>query len=330
MCAPMDRSSIRSSWLGKRYRMGDCLYLSVNLAGIELENPILLASGTAGYGFELSRAIDLSLVGGVVLKSVTPLPRRGNPEPRIWETTGGVLNSIGLENVGIDKLVAEVLPRVEELGTKIFVSIAGDTVRDYGRLAARLEDFPLVSAIELNISCPNVEGGGIEFGKDPKVVKAVVEAARENSSKPLFPKLSATVNDIAEVASSAAEAGASGLSLINTLPGMAIDARGRKPRLGAVTGGLSGPAIKPIALKAVWECHRATALPIIGGGGIYNAFDVVEFMLAGATACALGTVALSNPRAALEIIESLPPVISSCGGRAASELIGALKVEGDE
>jgi len=257
--------------------------LTTDLAGIELANPVLLASGTAGYGNELAPIIDLPRLGGIILKSVTSEPRRGNPEPRIWETSSGMLNSIGLENVGIDALVDEVLPSLKDIGLPVLASIAGDTVRAFARLGAKLENAGGLAGIEVNVSCPNVERGGIQFGVDPGATKAVVMAVKENCSLPVFVKLSAAVADIARIAEAAGQAGAFGLSLINTVPGLAIDAAKRKPRLGAVTGGLSGPAIKPIALKAVWDCYRATGLPIIGGGGIYDSEDAVEFLLAGLT-----------------------------------------------
>jgi dihydroorotate dehydrogenase (NAD+) catalytic subunit len=299
--------------------------LSVELAGIKLRNPVILASGTAGYGTELAPVIDLSRLGGIILKSVTAEPRKGNPEPRIWETSSGMLNSIGLENVGIDALVAEVLPRLKDAGLPVFASVAGDTVRAFARLGAKLEGAEGLSGIEINVSCPNVERGGIQFGVDPGATKAVVMAVRENCSLPLFVKLSAAVQELARIADAAGQAGAFGLSLINTIPGLAIDPERRRPRLGGVTGGLSGPAIKPIALKAVWDCYRATGLPIIGGGGIYDSDDVVEFMLAGATAVSLGSSIFQDPQRAIEVVEGLPAAIERAGAASARELTGALK-----
>ena len=238
--------------------------LKVNIAGIELENPVVLASGTSGYGMELSSLMDLSRVGALILKTVTREPSKGNPAPRIWETAGGMLNSIGLENVGVEALVEEVLPTIADLGTPIFASIAGDTVKSFARLASRIEEAGVVKAIEVNVSCPNVEKGGIQFGSDASTTTAVVSSIRDNCSLPMFVKLSAAVTDIARIAEAAAQAGAAGLSLINTLPGLAIDPVSRKTRLGAVTGGLSGPAIKPVALKSIWDCYQATSLPVVG------------------------------------------------------------------
>ena len=300
--------------------------LSVDLAGVKLKNPVMLASGTAGYGAELSSVIDLAAVGGIILKSVTEKPRGGNPGPRIWETPCGMLNSIGLENKGVDALVEEVLPSLAESGVAVFASIAGDTVDEYARLAARLDDAPGVSALEVNVSCPNVEKGGIHFGIDAGATRAVALAVHKNSELPFFVKLSAAVSDIAPVAQAAESGGASGLSLINTIPGLAVETVTRRPRLGAVTGGLSGPAIKPVALKAVWDCYIATGLPIIGCGGIYDVEDVCEFLVAGAAAVAVGTATFQNPTGVLEVIEALPGALSALGVESPCELTGSLQV----
>lgn len=300
--------------------------LSVDLGGVKLKNPILLASGTAGYGTELSSVMDLAIAGGIVLKSVTEKPRRGNPGPRIWETSCGMLNSIGLENTGVDALMDEVLPSLDGSGVTVFASIAGYTVDEYGRLAARLDGAPGVSALEVNVSCPNIEKGGIHFGIDAGAIRAVSWAVRESSSLPFFIKLSAAVADISSIALAAKSGGASGLSLINTVPGLAVDPATRRPRLGAVTGGLSGPAIKPIALKAVWDCYRATGLPIIGCGGGYDVDDVCEFLVAGATAVAIGTATFQDPGRAQEIIEALRGALSALGVESPGELTGSLRV----
>ena len=299
--------------------------LRTNLAGIRLKNPVFLASGTAGYGVELSGLMDLSRLGGIVLKSVTIEPCTGNPEPRIWETTGGMLNSIGLENVGVDALADEVLPLVSDLGVPVFASIAGDTVRNFARLAARLEGAGGLAGLEVNVSCPNVEKGGIQFGSDAGATAAVVTAVRENCGLPMFVKLSAAVTDIARIAEAAARAGAAGLSLINTIPGMAIDPLSRRPRLGMVTGGLSGPAIKPVALKSVWECYKATSLPIIGGGGICDENDVIEFLLAGAAAISVGTATFQDPDSAITILDALPAAMLRAGSNSVIRLVGALR-----
>ncbi len=298
--------------------------LSVDLAGIELENPVLLASGTAGYAVELSGVVDLSRLGGVILKSVTLEPCPGNASPRIWETCGGMLNSIGLENIGVEAMIDSVLPGMACSGVTLLASAAGETVRDFARLAGRLEASGGIAGIELNVSCPNVEKGGIQFGSEAGATAAVVTAVRENCSLPVFVKLSAAVADLPRVAEAAAEAGAAGLSLVNTLPGMAIDPVSRRPRLGAVTGGLSGPAIKPVAVKAVWECYRVTHLPIIGGGGICDENDAVEFILAGAAAVSVGTATFQDPRAALRIVEGLPAAVARAGAASVRELTGAV------
>lgn len=299
--------------------------MEVRLAGLKLKNPLVLASGTAGHGLELKEVVDISEAGAITLKSVTVEPCLGNPEPRLWETTGGMLNSIGLENVGIEAFVEDIGPGLEDLGLPVIASISGDTFRSYARLASRMEELDALAALEVNVSCPNVEKGGVHFGADTRSTASVVKGVRSNCSLPVFVKLSAAVSDIARVAEAAVEAGASGLSLINTLPGMAIDIAGRRPRLGGVTGGLSGPAIKPVALKAVFDCHRVTGLPIIGGGGVYDARDVVEFMLAGATAVSVGTATFQDPAAVLRIIKELPAAVSEAGASSAGELTGALR-----
>jgi dihydroorotate dehydrogenase (NAD+) catalytic subunit len=299
--------------------------LSVDLGGITLRNPLILASGTAGYGVELASLIDLSKLGAIILKSVTVEPSPGNPEPRIWETTGGMLNSIGLENIGVDALLNEVLPLLGGCGVPVFTSIAGDTVRAYAHLAARIEGIPGLSALEVNISCPNVEKGGIQFGSEAGATSSVVKAVRENTGLPVLVKLSAAVGEITRIAQAAAQAGAAGLSLINTVPGMAIDPYTRRPRLGAISGGLSGPAIKPIALKAVWDCYSATGLPIVGGGGVYDEYDVIEFMLAGATAVSVGSSTFQDPDRALEILKGLPAALREAGADSPRELVGAMK-----
>jgi len=299
--------------------------LSVDLADVRLENPVLLASGTAGYGSELSSVMDLAALGGLILKSVTEKPRRGNPGPRIWETGCGMLNSIGLENMGVDALLQEVLPSLAESGVTVIASIAGDTVDEYGRLAERLDGAPGVSALEVNVSCPNVNSGGINFGTEAGATLAVSAAVHGNSGLPFFVKLSAVVSDLAQVALAAQSGGASGLSLINTIPGLAVETVTRRPRLEVVTGGLSGPAIKPVALKAVWDCYSATGLPIIGCGGVYDVDDVCEFLVAGATAVAVGTATFQDPARALQIIEALPAALSALGVESPRELTGSMR-----
>ncbi|MDD5748916.1 MAG: dihydroorotate dehydrogenase [Actinomycetota bacterium] len=299
--------------------------LSIELAGIHLRSPIVLASGTAGYAYEYDGIIDFSYVGAVIIKTVTMEPRSGHPEPRIWEVTAGVLNSIGLENIGIDALLSDVVPHVSNLDVPVIASIAAETAKGFARLASRIEEAGVFCALELNISCPNVERGGLEFGVDPKATSAVVSAVRENTSIPVFPKLSSAVTNIREIAEAAYIGGASGLSLINTIPGLAVDVASRRARLGGITGGLSGPAIKPIALKAVWDCYQATGLPIIGGGGVYDVQDVLEFMICGARAVSVGTATFQDPQGAGEIVEALPSCLEELGVDSPSRLVGTLE-----
>lgn len=300
--------------------------LSVDLAGIKLKNPVVMASGTAGYGTELTALCDLTQVGALTLKSVTLKPKAGNPEPRIWETTGGMLNSIGLENVGIDAFMEETLPSLDGLGTRLIASIAGETIGEYTLLARRLSEAAgRISAVEVNVSCPNVEKGGLLFGSDPDACEAVTDAVVRNSGIPVFVKLSASVGDLKKTAEAVAGAGASGLSVTNTLPGIAIDPMSGRPRLGAVSGGLSGPAIKPVALKAVWDCYRATGLPVIGGGGVYDVYDVLEFLYAGATAVSVGTSNFQDFSRVQEIACGLPGILERVGASSPMELVGKLR-----
>lgn len=302
--------------------------LSVNLAGIALKNPLVMASGTAGYGADLISLCGLTAIGAVTLKSITAEPKAGNPSPRIWETTGGMLNSIGLENVGIDAFMKETLPSLESLGTRLIVSIAGETIGEYTMLARRVSEAAgCFAALEINVSCPNVEKGGLLFGSDPDACEAVTEAVVGNSGLPVFVKLSASVGDLEKTAVAVAGAGASGLSVTNTLPGMAIDPITGRPRLGALTGGLSGPAIKPVALKAVWDCYRATGLPVIGGGGVYDVYDVLEFLYAGANAVSVGTSSFQDFSRVEEIAGGLPGALECVGVSSPMELIGKLKAE---
>ncbi len=275
---------------------------------------------------EIASLIDLSRVGGIILKSVTLNPREGNPFPRIWETSCGVLNSVGLENPGVDFLVDNILPRLEGCGCAVFASIAGESEEEYARLAEKLNSLEaILSGIEINVSCPNVKKGGIEFGAYPETVASLVKGVKNYTSIPLFTKLSSAVSDIAKVAVAAVESGSVGLSLINTVPALGIDHTRRKSRLGGVYGGLSGPAIKPVALKCVWECFRATGVPIIGSGGVMNARDAVEFMIAGARAVSVGTALLRDARTAYEIVDELPRVLRESGALSASEIVGTLK-----
>ena len=280
--------------------------ISVNICGIEFKNPIILASGTCGYGYELSKFLDLNNIGGVVLKGISLKPKEGNPRPRLHETPCGLLNSIGLENVGIEAFIKEKLPLLKDIDTKIIANILGEDIEEYKELAKILEnEAPKVCAIEVNISCPNVKAGGISFGAEPKMAAKVTEAVKKVTSKPIIIKLSPNVTDITQIAKAVEESGADAISLINTVLGMAIDIYKRKPVLSKVFGGLSGPAIKPIALRMVWQVVRAVKIPVIGIGGISSGSDAIEFLMAGAKAVQIGTATLVDPYIAQKIIDEI-------------------------
>lgn len=279
--------------------------LSVAIGPLRLSNPVLLASGTCGYGAELNDLLDLKALGGIVVKGISLHPRSGNPPPRLAETPCGLLNAIGLENVGIEVFLGQKLPWLKELKTRVIVNVLGDTVEDYAELARRLDGKDGIDAIEINISCPNVKAGGVAFGTDPGAAASVTCAVREATALPVIVKLSPNVTDVTAIARAVAEAGADALSLINTLLGMAIDLRIRRPALANVFGGLSGPAIKPVALRMVWQVVRAMELPVIGIGGITTAGDALEFLVAGATAVQVGTATLVRPSVSMEIIEGI-------------------------
>lgn len=299
--------------------------LSVTVAGISLRNPVMTASGTFGYGEEFAEYVDMEKIGAIVTKGLSIRPKAGNPMPRIVETPGGMLNAIGLQNVGIDAFVREKLPYLRTLSTPVIVNFFGNTVEEYAALAERLDTIPEVAGVEVNISCPNVKHGGIVFGTDPKSAYTVVRAVREATIKPLIVKLSPNVTDIVEMASACEEADADALSLINTITGMAIDLKSRRPALANVTGGLSGPAIKPVALRMVWQVSRAVKLPVIGIGGIASATDVLEFLLAGATAVQIGTANFMSPAASQRIAGDLEQYLLDNGINDVKELIGALQ-----
>lgn len=281
------------------------LDLAVNLGGMRLNNPVTVASGTFGYGREYEDYIDIAGIGAVIVKGTTLEPRHGNPPPRIIETAAGMLNAIGLENPGVEVFINEYLPYLHAKNVTVIANIAGNTLEEYAALAARLEGCPGITGIELNISCPNVKQGGLQFGTDPQMVKSVVQAVKAETSLPIMPKLSPNVTDIVEIARAAQEGGADALSMINTLMGMAIDVRTRKPVLANIFGGLSGPAIKPVALRMIYQVSREVNIPILGGGGIMNATDALEFIMAGATAVSIGTGNFVNPQLADEIVSGL-------------------------
>jgi len=299
--------------------------MSVNLAGMALRNPVMTASGTFGYGEEFAEYVNLESIGAFVTKGLSLKPRAGNPTPRIVETPGGMLNAIGLQNVGIDAFIAKKVPFLRTVNTPAIANFFGNTVDEYAELARRLDSIPEVAALEVNISCPNVKQGGIVFGTDPDCAFSVVSACREATIKPLIVKLSPNVTDVVAMARACEDAGADCLSLINTLTGMAIDLNKRRPVLANITGGFSGPAIKPIALRMVWQVAKAVKVPIIGIGGIMNATDALEFILAGATAVQVGTASFINPGAAQRIAEEMEAWLVANGVADIKELIGALQ-----
>ncbi|MGI6596736.1 MAG: dihydroorotate dehydrogenase [bacterium] len=303
--------------------------LTVQLGPLKLKNPVLTMSGTFGFGQEYSQYYDLSALGGIIVKAMTAEPRLGNPPPRIAETPAGILNAIGLQNPGIDAAIAEELPPLQELrrqGTVVIGNVSGYSFEEYRTVTKKLSDSGLVDAIELNISCPNVKGGGMAFGTHPDMVYKVVAVVRSVCKVPLIVKLSPNVTDITEIAFSAAKAEADILSLINTLSGMAIDAKTRRPILSNVTGGMSGPAIKPVALRMVYQVSQAIDIPIIGVGGIVTGKDAVEFLLAGATAVGIGTANLIHPLGALKVVQGLERFLEEEEIASVSELIGGLIV----
>ncbi len=304
--------------------------LSIELAprnkrGLRLANPVMTASGTFGYGTEYAEIIDVQRLGAIVCKGTTLEPRPGNPQPRLVETAGGVLNSIGMENVGIEALIREKAPMWAGWRVPVIVNILGGSLADYAELAQRLDGVDGVSGIEVNISCPNVSAGGIEFGADPRAAAAATAAVRANTSLPVIVKLSPNVTDITAVACAVVEAGADAVSLINTIRGMAIDLALRRPVLGNVVGGLSGPAIKPVALRMVYEVAGAVEVPVIGCGGVVSARDALEFIMAGAGAVQVGTATFANPRAPLDVLEGIDEFLAKEGVSRLSEIVGAAR-----
>lgn len=297
--------------------------LAVDLGGIALQNPVTVASGTFGYGREYEEYLDIAEIGAVIVKGTTLEKRPGNPGPRIIETPAGMLNAIGLENPGVDVFLREHLPYLLEKKVTVIANIAGNSVEEYAVLAARLEGQPGIAGIELNISCPNVQQGGLQFGIDPDTVYQVVAAVKKVSSLPVMPKLSPNVSDIVAIAKAAQAGGADAISMINTLMGMAVDVKNRKPVLGNVFGGLSGPAIKPVALRMIYQVYKEVDLPILGGGGIMNFTDALEFFMVGATAISIGTGNFVNPLLAIEIINELGQYLQQEGLSSIQELVGA-------
>ena len=290
--------------------------------GLMLSNPVMIAAGIAGYGTEYAEIADIQKLGAIVCKGTTLKPKIGNAQPRLVETAGGLLNSVGLENIGVDALIKEKAPIWATWRVPVIVNVAGETIDEYVAVTRKLEGVPGVSGIELNISCPNVSTGGMEFGVDPQLAARATSAVKAATTLPVIVKLSPNVTDIKEIALAVEEAGADALSLINTLKGMAIDIDQRKPRLGNIVGGLSGPAIKPVALYMVFEAAKVVHIPVIGCGGIACAEDALEFIMAGATAIQIGTACLTDPRVGLSVLEGIESFLRQNGIKNLAELIG--------
>jgi len=301
--------------------------LRVQLGSIKLQNPVMTASGTFGYAREFEGLVDLNRLGAIIVKGISLQPTKGNPPPRIVETSCGMLNAIGLENVGIEAFARHKLPFLKALSPAIFVNIYGRSIQEYAELAGRIDELEAISGVEVNISCPNVKAGGVAFGADPQAAFSVVRAVRQKIFKHLIVKLSPNVTDIAVIARSAEEAGADSLSLINTLTGMAIDLETRRPKIANITGGLSGPAIKPVALRMVWQVVQAVKIPVIGIGGIMTAEDALEFLIAGATAGQVGTANFVNPRVTMDIIDGIEMFLARRKISSIAHVIGTLETD---
>lgn len=299
--------------------------LSVEIGKIKLRNPVMTASGTFGYGEEYAGYIDINELGALVVKGLSLLPKEGNPPPRIVETPAGMLNAIGLQNIGIDKFLQEKLPYLRQFNTPVIVNFFGDSVDEYVKAAERLSSADGIHGLEMNISCPNKEAGWSVFGTDPQTTYRVVSSVRKVTDLTLIVKLSPNVTDIALMAKTAEDAGGDAVSLINTLTGMAIDIKTRKPKLANIRGGLSGPAVKPVAVRMVWECYKKIGIPIIGMGGIISADDAVEFMLAGASAVAIGTGNFINPGVTMDVLSGIKSFMSAEKLNSLQELTGRVE-----
>lgn len=299
--------------------------LEVRLGPLTLKNPVMSASGTFGHSLEMTPFVDFSKLGALVLKSVTPKPRPGNPPPRLFETAGGMMNSIGLENHGVEEFLREEIPRLRDCGAPVIANLAGESVEEFRFLAERLNAAPEIAAMEVNLSCPNVQGGRLLFASDPAMAEKAVAAARAATKKTIFAKLSPNVTRIGEIAKACEAAGADGVTAINTLLGLALDWRTRKTRLGAGFAGLSGPAIKPVALRMVYECRQAVKIPVIGCGGVKCADDVLEFLVAGASAVQVGTWNYVEPGGIGRIVDELPEKLRAAGVAKISDFIGTLQ-----
>jgi dihydroorotate dehydrogenase (NAD+) catalytic subunit len=298
--------------------------LKVNIGKLELKNPVLTASGTFGYGIEYADFIDLSLIGGIFVKGTTIHPRGGNDYPRMAETPSGMLNAVGLQNKGIDYFITDIYPKIKDIDTNMMVNVSGSTIEDYVACAERINELDKIPAIELNISCPNVKQGGMAFGTNSKSAAEVVKAVREVYHKTLIVKLSPNVTDIAVIAQAVETEGVDAISLINTLMGMAIDAERRKPVLSTITGGLSGPCVKPVALRMVYQTCKVVKIPVIGMGGISNWTDGIEFILAGATAIQIGTYNFIDPAISIKVVNGINEYLDRHGFQSVRELVGQL------
>lgn len=296
--------------------------LSVKLPGLNLKNPIMPASGCFGFGREYSQFYDLSTLGAIMIKAATGTERFGNPTPRVAETSSGMLNAIGLQNPGVDKIIANEIPYLKQYDLPIIANVAGSTVEEYEEVASKLSQSGLVDALELNISCPNVSEGGIQFGIDPEMAASVTKRVKAKSTVPVYVKLSPNVTNIVDMAKAVEAAGADGITMINTLTGMQINLASKRPLIANKVGGLSGAAVKPVAIRMVYQVREAVNIPIIGMGGVQTAEDVLEFLLAGADAVAVGTVNFQNPFACPEIIQDLPSVLEKYGYASVKEAVG--------
>ena len=300
--------------------------LSTKIGSLELKNPVMTASGTFGYGTEYADFMDISRLGAIIVKGTTLAPRQGNPYPRMAETPQGMLNAVGLQNKGVDYFVDHIYPEVRKIGTNIIVNVSGSCIDDYVQTASIINTLDDIPAIELNISCPNVKQGGMAFGVNPDSAAQVVSAVRKAYDKTLIVKLSPNVTDITEIARAVEGAGADSVSLINTMLGMAIDAEKRKPILSTITGGMSGPAVKPVALRMVWQTAKAVKIPVIGLGGICSATDAIEFLLAGASAIQIGTANFIDPSISEKVIDGIADYLQRHGFNSVQDIIGALEV----
>ena len=300
--------------------------LSVNIGNLKLSNPVMTASGTFGYGKEFEDFVDLEKIGGIIVKGTTLHRREGNPYPRMAETPMGMLNAVGLQNKGVDYFISEIYPQIKDIRTNMIVNVSGSAIEDYVQTAEKINALDAIPAIELNISCPNVKQGGMAFGVTAKGASEVVKAVREVYKKTLIVKLSPNVTDITEIARAVEGAGADSVSLINTLLGMAIDAEKRRPILSTITGGMSGAAVKPIALRMVWQVSKAVKIPVIGLGGIMNWKDAVEFLLAGASAIQIGTANFIDPAVTVKVSEGINDYLDRHGFTSVKDIIGGLIV----